>query len=149
MNKLLISGALCAAVILPQTALDGGYHYSHKAGVSLADWEADEKVCVDAAKETAKHPGVPTIYNPNPGNLAATAGASFAAGFMKGMMRRKAINHTYYNCLKAHGYVERELTKEEFKSVMALKGEARKAQNYEMISVENPAHPIMLEDAYD
>lgn len=141
--------AVCIA-LAPQAAWAGGYHYTHKAGVSQADWDSEHKICVDAAKEVRKHPTVATSYNPvTQSTVAGAAGAGFASGFMQGMMRRKATYGAYYNCLKAHGYVERELTKEEFKAITALKGEERKASVYSMGSADNPAHPIMAEDDYD
>jgi hypothetical protein len=142
--------AAIGCLAAPQAALAGGYHYTHKAGVSQADWDAEHKTCVDAAKEVRKHPTAPTPYNPvTQSTVAGAAGAGFAAGFMQGMMRRKATYGAYYNCLKAHGYVERELSKEDFKEITALKGEARKARVYQMGSAENPPHPIMPEDDYN
>mgnify|MGYP003575170933 FL=1 len=150
MKRTIAFGALLAgAVVTPQAASAGGFHYTHKAGVPQAEWDADQKVCVDAAKEARKNPGVPNVYNPTPQSTAAAAGSAFATGFMRGMMRRKAINATYYGCLKAHGYVERELSKDEFKAVRTLKGDALKAKVYEMATAQNPPHPIIPEDDYD
>lgn len=141
---------VCVLVVLPQASWAGGYHYTHKAGVSQTDWDAEHKVCVDAAKEVRKNPTAPNPYNPaTQGTVAAAAASGFAAGFMQGMMRRKAMYGTYYRCLKAHGYEERQLSKEEFKDIRSLKGDALKARVYEMGTAENPAHPVMLEDDYD
>lgn len=152
MKRASYYGGLMAIglAIAPQAAWAGGYHYTHKAGVSQADWDAEHKLCVDAAKEVRKHPTVATPYNPvTQGTVAGAAGAGFAAGFMQSMMRRKATYGAYYNCLKAHGYVERELSKDEFKAITTLKGEERKSKVYSMGAAENPSHPIMPEDDYD
>ena len=149
-GRYCLGAATLACIAVPQSALAGGYHYTHKAGVSQADWDSEHALCVAAAKEVRKNPAAPTPYNPvTQGTVAGAAAAGFVSGFMQGMMRRKATYGAYYNCLKAHGYVERELSKEEFSTVRALKGEERKARVFQMGSAENPAHPIMSEDDYD
>jgi hypothetical protein len=137
-------------IALPQISWAGGYHYTHKAGVSRLEWDADQKVCIEAGKAAGKNPGAPSPYNPvTQSTVAGAAGAGFAEGFMRGMMRRKAMYGTYYRCLKAHGYVERELAKDEAKAVRALKGKANADKVYEMGTAPNPPHPIMPEDQYD
>ena len=147
-NTMAVLGIILA--LSPQAAWAGGYHYTHKAGVSRSDWDAEQKLCVDAAREVRKNPAAPTPYNPvTQGTVAGAAGAAFGAGLTQGIMRRKAIYATYYNCLKAHGYVERELSKEEFRAIRALKGNANEDRNYELGSALNPPHPIMPEDGYD
>lgn len=149
-SKGICVGLAILLISVPQAAWAGGYHYTHKAGVSRADWDAEQKLCVDAAKEVRKNPSAPTPYNPvTQGTVAGAAGAAFGAGLAQGILRRKAVYATYYNCLKAHGYVERELTKEEFKEIRSLKGAANEDRVYEMGSATNPPHPIMPEDEYD
>lgn len=135
---------------LPQAGWAGGYHYTYKSGVSRDEWDADQKVCIEAGKAAGKNPGAPSPYNPiTQSTTAGAAGAGFAEGFMRGMARRKAMYGTYYRCLKAHGYVERELPKDEAKAVRALKGKANEDKVYEMGTALSSPHPIMPEDQYD
>ncbi|WP_221230895.1 hypothetical protein [Sphingobium subterraneum] len=124
--------------------------YAHKAGVSKEVWDTEEKLCIQAGKDAGKNPGVSNPYNPVTQSTAAgAAGASFAAGFMNGILRRKAMYATYYGCLKAHGYVQRNLPEEQYQQYKKLKGAERDTRLYELTSADNTTDPVVPEDEYD
>lgn len=141
---LILAAAIAAAPAVAQAAV-----YHHKAGVTPAEFLADQTACVKLASppQPVRGPSQTVIVPNNPelsaSQNAAAAGVAAGLAAVQGALDRRALRRDNFDaCMTARGYVRRVLSFNDDSALRGMTPEEKGARLAEMAAAPDPSDRI-------